>query len=449
MASIRTRAAGACLALAVASLAVAAGCPVAAAEPPAGDSAQRSKSQRPTPQRKCAKAGRHRTVNRTPALAKRTAGKRTCRRKAAERSGGAPETVESTAKAPVPISIPMPKGPARGHSDPVAPEPQSPSSPEPPDDPPAVMGEAPFRFFSPTSFWNAPLADDAALDPDSTAIAAAFATLIALERQGGNEPWINTTDYSVPIYTVPEGQPTVPVQLTSPFSAPALQSAWSAVPLPPQARPAGGTDRTLVVWQPSSDRMWEFWRLGQTSEGWQATWGGAMQSVSSNQGVYGPEAWPGAKSWWGSSASSLSIAGGLISLEDLQHGRIEHALALAIPNVRADFYTSPAQRSDGSSSNPLSLPEGAHLRLDPSLDLASLHLPHLTLTIAEAAQHYGIYIRDRAKVTHFFAQDPTPTGANPYAGPNGYFEGRTPAQLLAQFPWDRLLLLKMELHRRG
>jgi hypothetical protein len=343
----------------------------------------------------------------------------------------------------------MPKAPARNHSDPPPAAPQSPPRPEPPSSPPAVTGDAPFRFFSPSSFWNTPLAADAALDPQSSAIAGGFAAGLALERQAGNGPWINTTDYSVPIYTVPADQPTVPVQLTTPFFAPALQSAWSEVPLPAQARPAGGTDRTLVVWQPSSDRIWEFWRLGQSDEGWKASWGGAMQSVSSSQGVYGPEAWPGAKSWWGSSASSLSIAGGLITLDDLQHGRIEHALALAIPNVRADFYASPAQRSDGTSSSPLALPEGAHLRLDPSLDLAALHLPRLTLMIAEAAQRYGIYVRDRARTTHFFAQDPTSTGANPYLGPGGYFEGKSPAQLLAPFPWDRLRLLKMELHREG
>ncbi len=323
--------------------------------------------------------------------------------------------------------------------------PQLSPGPEPPGDPSAT----PFRFFSPTSFWNTPLADDAALDPDSAAIAGAFATTIAHESQAGKPPWINTTDYSVPIYTVPADQPTVPVQLDSSFFAPALKSAWSEVPMPAAAHPAGGSDRTLVVWQPSSDRIWEFWRLDQASGSWKAAWGGAIQNVSANQGVYGPEAWPGAKTWWGSSASSLSIAGGLITLEDLQHGRIDHALALAIPNVRADFYTAPAQRTDGTSSSPLSLPEGAHLRLDPSLDLASLHLPRLTLMIAEAAQRYGIYIRDRARVTHFFAQDPTPTGANPYAGAGGYFEGRTPAQLLAQFPWDRLHLLKMELRRWG
>ncbi len=66
--------------------------------------------------------------------------------------------------------------------------------------------------------------------------------------------------------------------------------------------------------------------------------------------------------------------------------------------------------------------------------------------MAEAAQRYGIVVRDRASNVTFYAQDPTPTGTNPYTGAHGWFEDKTPQQLLASFPWSRLELLKMELH---
>ena len=171
-----------------------------------------------------------------------------------------------------------------------------------------------------------------------------------------------------------------------------------------------------------------------------------MSHVSTNSGAYGPDAWPGAGSSWGASASSLSIAGGLITLEDLKAGVINHALALSVHNVRAGVYASPARRTDGASVNALSLPEGARLRLEPGLDLASLHLPRLTLMIAEAAQKYGIIVRDGAGDVTFYAQDPTPTGTEPYAGKQGYYEGLTPSQLLASFPWRHLQLDKMALH---
>ncbi len=316
-------------------------------------------------------------------------------------------------------------------------------------EPPPVEPPGPFRFFSPTSFWNKALPTDAPLDLSSAAVMAPFSEKIVKEEEAGRSPAaINTTSWSVPVYTVPADQATVKVRVTTEniWATPALQAAWDAVPLPANAQPAAGTDKHLVVWQPSTDRLWEFWQLEDTSEGWQAGWGGVMQNASSDPGVYGPEAWPGAGTGWGASASSLSIAGGLITLEDLEKGVINHALAIGVPEVHAGVYASPARRTDGTSSSSLSLPEGAHLRLDPSLDLAALHLPRLTLMIAEAAQRYGIVVRDHAATVSFYAQDPTPTGTNPYAGPHGYFEGKTPAQLLASFPWRYLQLLKMELH---
>ncbi len=313
-------------------------------------------------------------------------------------------------------------------------------------EPPAESG-APFRFFSPTSFWNEELPVNAPLDPNSALIVGPLDELVAKEEQEKEGPAINTTSWSVPLYTVPAGQPMVKVTLknASKTSA-ALQSSWEAVPLPANAQPAAGTDKHLVVWQPSTDKLWEFWRLEKTEKGWYAAWGGAIQNASSDSGAYGPEAWPGAETSWGASASALSIAGGLITFEDLERGEINHALAISVPNTRAGVYASPAERTDGPSTKPWSLPEGAHLRLDPNLNLASLHLPRLTLMMAEAAQRYGIFVRDKAGSAGFFAQDPTSNGTNPYTGVHGYFEGKSPSQLLTSFPWSHLQLLKMELH---
>jgi hypothetical protein len=67
--------------------------------------------------------------------------------------------------------------------------------------------------------------------------------------------------------------------------------------------------------------------------------------------------------------------------------------------------------------------------------------------IAEAAQRYGIIVRDQ---THngisFYAEDPTQYGGNKlYYGPHGFFDGMTPLQLLARFPWGHLQLLKLQL----
>jgi hypothetical protein len=319
---------------------------------------------------------------------------------------------------------------------------------EAPKEEPAESG--PFRFFAPASVWNQALPANAPLESNSAEVIAAFAGEITTDEEAKKGPNINTSSWSVPVYTVPASEPTVKVTLENVHRAPggpALQQAWEDVPLPSNAKPAVGTDKHLVVWQPSTNKLWEFWDLEKTEAGWQAGWGGAMDDESADLGYYDSEAWPGATTYWGASATSLSIAGGLITLEDLERGQINHALAMSIPNPRGEVFAWPAQRTDGWSSEATTIPEGAHLRLDPNLKLAELHLPKLTLMLAEAAQRYGIVIRDSAANVALYGQDPTPTGWDPYTGTHGYYEGKPAQQILAAFPWSHLELLKMELHK--
>ncbi len=309
---------------------------------------------------------------------------------------------------------------------------------------PWVEPVQPFRFFAASSFWNRPLPASAPVDPSSALLVAHLAGEAAQEEAGGYGPNINTGGYSVPIYTVGPGQATIRVILDKPN--PALSAAIGAVPLPANAHPANGTDALLVVWQPSTDRMWEFWQLHQTAGRWHASWGGAMRNVQRSEGIFGPASWPGAQSYWGAAATSLPEVGGLMTIAELKRHQIDHALQLGIPDPREHVWSWPAQRTDGVSTDPTSLPEGARLRLDPRLDLNALHLPPLTLEMARAAQRYGIVVHDTSGVVAFYVQDSTPTGTDPYDGPNGLFGGLNPRQLLASFPWKDLEVLKLDLH---
>ena len=73
-----------------------------------------------------------------------------------------------------------------------------------------------------------------------------------------------------------------------------MQEAIDAVPIPAGAKPAAGTDRQMVVWQPTTDTMWEFWRMRKQAGEWHAEAAGAMHHVSTNPGHFSPAAWPGA-----------------------------------------------------------------------------------------------------------------------------------------------------------
>jgi hypothetical protein len=264
-------------------------------------------------------------------------------------------------------------------------------------------------------------------------VTAALLAAVREEVGGRRGPWISTTGFSTPVYTVPADQPAVRVQLEN--INPALQRAFTAVPLPAGARPAAGSDAQLTVWQPSSDRLWEFWRMRKAGDGWHAQWGGAMRHASQNPGMFTADAWPGASSHWGATSTSLPLVGGLITLGDIQQGWIDHALALGFPRIERGVVRWPAQRTDGTSEGPAGIPAGTRFRLDPRLDLRALPLPPLVRMIAEAAQRFGLIVRDTSGVVDFYGEDPTPIGSNPYAA---LFSRERPWQQLAQLPWSHL-----------
>jgi hypothetical protein len=291
--------------------------------------------------------------------------------------------------------------------------------------------KTPERFFAPDSVWNRPLARQAPLAADSRHLVAELRRQV---RVSGS--WINTNQYSVPIVTVSARQPAVRVRLDT--SYPALARDFSRVPVPPKAKPAAGGDSHLVVWQPSSNTMWEFWLMKRRHDGWHARWGAKISHVTRSSGIIpAPE---------GATASGLPLTGGLMTFDDLLDGKIDHALAMGLPAVRAGVFVSPADRTDGRVKGRRSIPMGTRFRLDPKLDVDRLGLPPATAIIARAAQRYGIIARDTSGTVSLYAQAP-PVGRPKIYRP--VFKGAYPNQLLAKFPWDRLQVVRAPVHKAG
>jgi hypothetical protein len=145
------------------------------------------------------------------------------------------------------------------------------------------------QLFAADSFWNAPL--PAQVDLDQTDLAAGLLAQVRAEEQSNTGPWINTSAYSTPLYIAAPN--TTPQRVKMDAGAflgslvhnnldPTLNAALGAVPIPPGARPAAGTDGTLNVWQPSTDTLWELSRASAQADGWHAFWGGRIQDVSTS-----------------------------------------------------------------------------------------------------------------------------------------------------------------------
>lgn len=290
----------------------------------------------------------------------------------------------------------------------------------------------PLRLFSAGSVFNKQLPGSPPLAGDSAAIVTAFRHQIETHQ---GKVVINTTSWSTPVYTVAGNAPTVAIfgeNTTCPrpggiFAG--FQAQIQAVPLPASAVPAAGTDKEVIVWQPATGHLWELWRVIGEGGRWTACWGGEIENANTSDGVLPAP--------FGAGASGLSLLGGQIHIEDLEHGAINHALEVLLPDTKSGEFVWPADRTDGTSQAGDAIPEGTRLRLSPSLELSTLHLSAPALAIATAIQHYGMIVGDTAGDVALSAQDPTPLIREGKANPYDHLLP-SPYDTLDTIPWERL-----------
>ena len=71
----------------------------------------------------------------------------------------------------------------------------------------------------------------------------------------------------------------------------------------------------MTVWQPSTNRLWEFFKASKLADGWHASFGGSMSSASGSPGYYDTDSWPGlSQPYWGSTATSLPVIAGTMMI---------------------------------------------------------------------------------------------------------------------------------------
>ncbi len=297
------------------------------------------------------------------------------------------------------------------------------------------------KLFAPHSIFNRRLPARTPLNPHSGRIVRAFTSQV---RDHDGHVVVNTTQWSAPVYVVGPDAPLVAVSgrnlgcprpegIFAPF---ARQIA--AVPIPPDAVPAAGTDADLIIWQPSTGRLWELWRAAGSGAQWSACWGGRFANARTSSGIF-PRP-------FGVSASGLSILAGQIHLEDLRQHHIDHALIVGLPHT-ARGRVWPANRDDGTSDAPDAIPEGTRLRLRAGLDLTKLRLHPAGLQIATAIQRYGMIVSDTSGAVSLSAQDPSPLIR---AGqPDPYDALLRPGQysVTEGIPWDQLQVVSSRYRR--
>ena len=308
------------------------------------------------------------------------------------------------------------------------------------------------RFFADDSFWNTPIAPDAATDTENDRLMA----LMAQMRPAGF--WMNCTEFSIPVYEVTAETPlrTVHRRRKPDGTDPVLAAAYArvgprhplglaadfgpAIPIPAHAIPDPGGDHHMAIidwdrmqaWDMCSARMREDgeWESG-TGMTYRLDGSGVFErsqfDVRDGESIhfYGP-----------GRAAGVPIIAGLVMYEEVCAGAINHKLSFASSAVALQqFVYPPACWTDGPI--PGGLPEGATIQLDPTLDLDKFPLSPAARLIARALQEYGAVCVDGAGGNVIYVE-------GLYGSPDRSWEGRLAHEALETLGYEHFRLLRMD-----
>ena len=250
------------------------------------------------------------------------------------------------------------------------------------------------RLFSADSPWNTPIPTGASTDPASEAIASQVLTNPALVVN------VNLYEFAIPFQTATSSTPRVVLNGAAELGP---------VPLDPSWRPNNGADHKLNILDPATRTVFELQGFdpGNRSVQW---------AVKKDYGSSLADGYP-ADGRAGPTGSGLTQAGGVVRLEEIKAGRIDHALSF-ITSRPVNRFRYPASHSDGSIGG-VGLEEGMRIQLDPSLDVDAI--PGITpgeAAIAKALQRYGAYATDNGggnnQAIGIYMEQVKPGEADPY-----------------------------------
>ena len=278
------------------------------------------------------------------------------------------------------------------------------------DTPERIAGqEAPdnFRAFSPDSWWNTPLPDDAALHPHGPEILDYLRTAPGsgpgcLTLAGaGDSPW------GQPIYWASDSDQTYDLGGKAGIELPEL----SRLRIPRGARPASNSDGSMTIYDVEQGFVVALTDASYDpdSDSWSAD--GATVTYLESNGLRvetGRSDDPRNRGTHRGNNGATMAA----SWDEVQAGAIRHVLKIAVGPELSQDYVFPMVGSDGDykGDDPAVPPEGLRLRIKPSVDLDALGLHPEARVIAEALQRYGVYIGDSGGTTALKLEDTATEG---------------------------------------
>ena len=194
--------------------------------------------------------------------------------------------------------------------------------------------------------------------------------------------------YGIPYTVVDNNHPKVDVSFTY-----ASESDRVRYPLGSDSKIEGGAgsdgDRHVLIVNKDTCRLYELFAARRTASGWRAG-SGATWSLTSNK--LRPAGWTSAD------AAGLPILPGLLRLDEVLAGRVDHAIRFTT-DVTDRRYIWPARHQAGSVDNPAYPPMGARFRLRAGFDTSGFRAD--TRVVLRAMKHYGLVLADNGSPWYF------------------------------------------------
>lgn len=283
--------------------------------------------------------------------------------------------------------------------------------------------ERPVPLFASESPFNTPIPQDPELAPDSDVLVQGLVRQV--EEQGIT---LAIRESAIAVYEVDETTPRFDVPLSIGWGS---ASVLSGVPIPPYAVADSNNDHEIALFDRSTGCEWDFWQFRPVGGSWVASWGNATRLDGT--AIY--------EDGGAARAGGSALLAGLVWPDELAAGHIDHALVFSYGLTRFGAPVSPAVGTDGWSSAPDAIPEGARLQLDPDFDVDSLRF-EFERTIARALQEYGMWLMDSTSAgVGLYAVNPVSFVDEPYEAliPAEAWEGDS--WVSVEIPPDRFRVL--------
>ncbi|PIV90292.1 hypothetical protein COW46_03370 [Candidatus Gracilibacteria bacterium CG17_big_fil_post_rev_8_21_14_2_50_48_13] len=228
------------------------------------------------------------------------------------------------------------------------------------------------QIFPPDNPWNQDIRSLSVHPNSDNFIASILAGKKYLHPDFGSNP-----DYGIPFVVVDNTTPMSDIQAEY-----ADETDAGPYPIPANPPIEAGSDRHILMLQKDTCTLYELYAAEKIGNLWHVG-SGAIFDLASN--LLRPDYWTSAD------AAGLPIFPGLVRYDEVQSGKITHALRFTVSKTQKGFI-HPATHFASSSVDANRPPMGLRLRLKADYDIS--HITGASRVILEALKTYGMIVAD-------------------------------------------------------